>query len=366
MYSTMLVKELQMPIAKFYSISTIEVSPAEQCSEPPKKRSRRKGEEEWVIGERVTFDTVNDIRECQVFYKLNGGIIVSSPILEVTCMANDFDIKKDSEINYEEMIVNRQLFITVRATMLYRTNIKSTMRLIDPIDHSEYNKVVPVSTEKNIIGEDFPLISGATYEFKIHVENLGVSYSMIIQVPLIVPVDNILWTSLFQTADQITFHYGRSKKVDRGGWTQETDIEGTELTLYKKGAFKCKSTYIPYAYARTETGIIYGGSFTLKRKSANDSVNLRIDLMKRYNRKDQLKPAVTLSPIVSPLDEQVPAPLRLPELVKLIAYHAPYAHLHYRQVCKMWYQLIQPTISGTVTAQSIQIVGLTELPRLKE
>lgn len=364
-------KDLQRPIAKYYSITTIEISPSETCNEQPLTRTRRKGEQEWKIagGALVTFDSLNTVHECQVYYQLIDGTIIESPILEVTCMSDKFDIDKDCFIDYEDIIVNKHFSISFNEKSLYNTNYTATIRPYElPADN--VNEIV-VKSNQGLEVQELVLIPGERYRLKLSIEKLNISYSKIIQVPHVASIDSILWTDLFGTEDRVTFHRHNSTlgthwtdlRAGASVWAQ-TGVETTYLTLYKNGVFYYKYHSQPFSPDQPEQLSSFAGSFALSRLNSE---------IIRYlcKNKTQPKPTAILSPIDSKsLSPFMPELLQLPEIIKTIvnnAYNdvqsiAKQAYneqlKRYRLVSKTWSQAIQPTIAGTITSESVRIFGV--------
>eukprot|EP00029_Vermamoeba_vermiformis_P001036 TRINITY_DN11207_c0_g1_i1.p1 TRINITY_DN11207_c0_g1~~TRINITY_DN11207_c0_g1_i1.p1 ORF type:complete len:347 (+),score=13.89 TRINITY_DN11207_c0_g1_i1:30-1070(+) len=246
-------KELPQPIAKYFSISTVELKP--RYGDSVKTRLRRKGEEEWTKrnSPRITFDRCDEIYEVQLYYQLPNEIIIHSPTLDVECMWNHFDIEKESHISQEKFVLNKIFEIKLNADSFYETEYIATMRLLDPIDHEDYNKEVEIqSLIKNSF--IFNLVSGARYEFKLNLSKPQLSISRTFEAPRLAPIDENLWTTLFGTADHATFtgteskiEYGTINWVSREQEWKEKNIVSKELTIYKHGTYSYKSTFQLYA-----------------------------------------------------------------------------------------------------------------------
>jgi hypothetical protein len=358
-------KELQMPIAKFYSISTVQICPQEKCLSLPSGRYRRKGTKHWTMGSRITFANLQAVYESQLIYKLHDGTIVESPILEVTCMWQSFNIEKESVVDLEEMMLRKKFAISINETSVFNTDYTTTIRLISPTNVEGYDKEIVLKSRKDQIDrKDIPVILGARYEFKLNVENFAVSYTRVIQAPSAY-VDNNLWKTHFGTMDQVTFHERQSKIATRWidwyageGEDYDSEIEEWQLILYKYGAYSYKYTFQPDLYQQTVEKLFFGGSFTLTTTSPD---NTRIDILKLFSRKvtGKVNTSTVNFPDIEP-QTQSPAPLQLPELLKyIVQFTENLTRMQCRNVCKAWCKLILPTTSGTLTSKTITILGQT-------
>lgn len=364
-------KILQMPIAKYFSITSIQLVYPEKYKETPFGQHRRKGEKKWTIGSIVTFGSIDDVMECQQYYRvknpaIKNDIIIEGPIIEVKCMWQNFDIEKESTVDLEEMIVRKKFAISFDKNSILHTEYFTTMKMLEPIDHIDYNKeIIVTSTTKGIENQDFSFVPGARYEFEMNIERLNVKFSKIIQVPLM-SVNQILWTTLFGDADHVTFLHRESEEKFHytdwyagEGYSYEDNIKEKHITLYKHGALHYKFTLEKHQ-AKVEVILTYGGTFSLFQP-ANDSVNVRIELMKLFKNKTEARPRTTIA-VALPSEiyqSQAPSALQLPELVAMIVdYFGKSDRAMCRQVCRAWSQFVQPsTISGTVTESEVRLSG---------
>lgn len=350
-------KELQKPIAKYYSISTVEIVPKEKCAIPPICRSRKRGVNDWTYGSLVTFDNTHVPHECQLYYVLPKGIIVKSPRFEVKCMWDKFNIRGEC-FNYEEIVLDNKFNLKLSKRSAHNIEYTATLRLTEPTTHEDYNKeqLIKSSTQSNLDRPNFALMPNAQYKFKIYIEKPKVAYSKVFTVPSVQPVDQILWTKHFGQVDHVLFGL---RQAERGinwinYWTGEgieldTKINVFRLTLYRNGKYFFKSTYQADDEAEITTKYACGGSFTL---SALNSANLQVWITKLFKNTSLYSPITEISPVNPQNLEQTPEALWCADIIRLIWYYSTnWQRRSFRSVCKMW-RIATPTAREYVLVQN--------------
>lgn len=353
-------KELQMPIAKYHSLTSVDIISADKCDKSPIGQYRKKGDAVWKSGDRLIFDSANDLYECQLYYNLYNGIIIQSPILEVACTLEHVNFEKEFMIDWEQVVVHCKFKITFdERSEKELKKCEVTISLIEPTNHPDYNQIILAKAlfQTIKINKSPLLVRGGRYECKVDVPDFNKTFTRVFDVPLNTIDDNI-WKKLFGDVDEAVFshrmeEFGENWNEDYGVYQSTSDIiEHIILTFYKSGVYH----YCTVKY--NEPTISTGGTFSIL--PANDSETAKFILTNLFRRSTEhsyyqpnLRIYNTTRPqplIISNIahQSQAPAPLQLTEIIQTIAAD-PIARQNpqWRLVCKSWCK-VMPHPVGTV------------------
>jgi hypothetical protein len=349
---------LQPPTAKFFSITTVEIS-LQQSSKGPRvdmhaiqTKFRRKGADEWIIGNQITFKNCDEIYECQAYNVVPNGTTIQSPIMECRCMWQSFDFEKDCPVDLDSLFLKRKIALLINPQSVRNTEYTVSIRLIDTKEHPENNKELIVQAHPRNKIDDYQLVPGARYEIKLLVENLNVSFTKSIKVPRLKPVDNDVWTKHFGDVDQFGFFWMQGFYLSA--------LHFTFLTLYKSGFLCYKTKFQNLGGTVSEDQLKWAASVNL---TPIDDETVRVDYLKLWTmngtKDEPIRAKRILAPNSSPNTSkaglaQGPKALQLPEIMKLVTYNIENAdRMALRLVCKSWSSLIQPIITCSFTRETV-------------
>eukprot|EP00029_Vermamoeba_vermiformis_P003945 TRINITY_DN14483_c0_g1_i1.p1 TRINITY_DN14483_c0_g1~~TRINITY_DN14483_c0_g1_i1.p1 ORF type:complete len:471 (+),score=1.26 TRINITY_DN14483_c0_g1_i1:81-1493(+) len=357
-----------MPVLKNYSPTTVKILPREEDTVNSYEyigQYRKKGRKEWTKGTLVTFDSIDEIYECQVGYKMDyDNYIIYSHIVEAKCPFKSFNIKKASYLDLEQMLLHKRIEINFDEESIYNTEYTATLKLLDPVDSEYYNKEIVTKNSENY-GPNYPVFPGARLEYKMTIPKYNTSYTRIITVPVIPPADEKLWSKNFGDAESVKFTYKDSRMVetyvDQSNSDDtimlERDITLMHLTLYKNGFWEFRNTFdggerLTIEVTRSVDEVERcTGIFRILPLPENDT-RMRLEMVKYFSTQlgEQQPPKFKVSDLK--IQPQDPKALQLKELVALIASYINDKPLKLRLVCRSWSQFIPASyvIRGTLTS----------------
>lgn len=354
-------KELELPIAKYFSITTVEISPHQITNNPnvtqPVIRFRRKGTNEWTDGNQIIFKNVDEIYECQSYCLELPNI--HSPTIEVKCMWNSFNIEKDCTIDVDKMFVNGKFVFSFNSQQsVQNTEYEAYIKMIKPVDHPDYHKEILVQSHLDPDKySDYLLVPGAQYEFKIRIKGLNITYSKFIEVPKLHPINVGLWKKYFGDVEMIGFYQVI-------GDHYLFDYELYYATLYKNGLFTFNKKYQKAKVWVAVDEVKFGANFTL---TPIDSTTVRVDFLKVYHVDSKREAPPRARTILSPHPHPHPQPkflqqgpqaLQISDIMDMITrYMEDVVRMQLRLVCRSWSHMVQPLMSFTCTSTTAQVLG---------
>lgn len=332
----------------------------------PKIRCRKQGEEKWNLIEKqggglftATIKHKDDVHEVQAFYELNGEPFLSSPILVVYNHWQKFDMKKNCEIDLEQLLL-KKIF---RAKLDFQqSDLMATIQLLNNNGFAVAATEIELKKEEydttNWFHKDYytnftsPELLPGQYQVNIAAKDLGIQFAHIITV---VDDGKQIWPKIFgSNADAVTFSLSSTDARKNAEHNAGTPCEyHRNLQLLSNGLYKYDFTKVLQNWfhaQKTELG--FSGKFKVIDENQYRAV---IGLYPDVRRNDQSRftPRIPLPySILTNIDDQRESPAAfLPEIINKIALTVDGPDpTRLRLVCKKWLKAIPLALIIVVTS----------------